>query len=73
MPDDSEKPIAVASSSLSKSERMYEQVQWEATAIYWAVRKYYPYLYGRNFTLITDCLALLSMFSPRQATSAARI
>ncbi|XP_060581109.1 uncharacterized protein K02A2.6-like [Ruditapes philippinarum] len=76
MPDGSEKPIAFASRSLSKSERMYAQVQREATAIYWAVHKYYPYLYGRKFTLITDCQALLSIFSPSKgipATSAARI
>ncbi|XP_060599606.1 uncharacterized protein K02A2.6-like [Ruditapes philippinarum] len=55
---------------------MYAQVQREATAIYWAVHKYYPYLYGRKFTLITDCQALLSIFSPSKgipATSAARI
>ncbi|XP_053395598.1 uncharacterized protein K02A2.6-like [Mercenaria mercenaria] len=76
MPDGSEKPIAFASRTLTKTEQKYAQVDREALAAYYFVKRFYTYLYGRKFTLIVDCQALLSIFSPQKqiaVTTAARV
>lgn len=65
--DGTEKPIAFASRSLSKSEKNYSQIDKEATSIYWGVRKFFPYLYGRKFILITDHKPLVSIFNPSKS------
>lgn len=66
MNDGTERPIAFASRSLSKSESNYSQIDKEATAIYWGLKKFYPYCYGRKFTLITDHKPLVSIFDPNR-------
>uniref|UniRef100_A0AB38Z1R9 RNA-directed DNA polymerase n=1 Tax=Pitica errantivirus TaxID=3078414 RepID=A0AB38Z1R9_9VIRU len=54
MQDNTEKPIAFASRTLSDTESRYATNEKEALAIIWAVNKFKPYLYGQKFTLITD-------------------
>lgn len=44
-----ERPVAYASRTLSQAETMYAQIEWEALAIIFAVRKFHQYLYGREF------------------------
>lgn len=76
MKDGSERPIAFASRSLTKSEANYSQIDKEATAIVWALKKFFQYCYGRKFTLITDNKPLTRIFHPNKdlpATSATRL
>ena len=52
--DGTEQPIAFASRSLSPTEKHYSQLDKEALALIFSVKKFYKYLYGRSFTLFTD-------------------
>lgn len=73
--DEGEKPISFASRTLSKAEQKYSQLDKEALAIVWAVKKFFFYLCGRHFTLVTDHQPLKYIFSPDKgipAMSAAR-
>ena len=57
-PDNTEKPIAFASRTLNKSEKHYSQMDKEALAIIFGVKKFNQYLFGRKFVLTTDNKAL---------------
>lgn len=63
-PDGTERPISFASRSLTNAEKNYSQIDKEATAIYWGMKKYFQFIYGRKFTLITDNKPLTTIFNP---------
>ena len=76
LPDGTERPIAFSSRSLSSAEQNYAQIHREALALYWGVKKFFPYLYGRKFSLVTDHAPLLTIFHPEKgipAMTAARL
>ena len=71
-----ERPIAFASRTLPTAERNYAQIDEEALAIVWAVRKFHTYLYGRHLVLVTDHKPLNAIFNPEKdlpAMTAARL
>ena len=65
-PDGSERPIANVSKTLSKSQRNYSQIQKEVLAITFALKKFYQFLFGRKFILVTDHKPLIAMFGPHK-------
>lgn len=57
-----DRSIAFISRALTPSEQNYSQLDREALAIVFAVNKFYLYLFGRRFTLITDNTPLSRIF-----------
>lgn len=65
---DTERPLAYASRALSNAERNYSQIEKEATAIVFGIRRFHQYLYGLDvpFILRTDHKPLMYIFHPHK-------
>jgi hypothetical protein len=59
---DNEVPIIFKSRALKKAEQNYSQIEIEALALVWAVKKLKKYLWGRPFQMRTDHKPLLRLF-----------
>lgn len=64
MPDGKEKPIVYTWRTLSKAQKNYAQIEREALAVVFSIRKFHQYLYDNKFTLLTDHHPLTSIMSP---------
>lgn len=62
-------PIAYTSRLLNTAERNYSTIEKELLAIVYCVNQFRPYLYGRNFQLITDHKPLIWLHSVKDPTS----
>ena len=63
MDDGSEKPIAFASQTLAPAEKKYTQLDKKQLAIVFGVKKFYHYLFGRHFDIVSDHKPLQPLFS----------
>ena len=64
MREGEKRPIVYASKSLTPAEKNYAQINKEALAIVWAVKRFLLYIFGREFTLNKDHKLLTSIFHP---------
>ena len=66
LPDGTERPVMFASRTLTPTERRYAQVEREATAVQYGLRRFSRFLFGRRFTLTVDNRALSRILSPER-------
>lgn len=74
--DNTDRPIAFASRSLTAAQRNWSQLEKEAFAIIFGLRKFREYIYGNRISIITDHLPLIGLFGsskPFPERAAARI
>ncbi|KAI4890378.1 hypothetical protein NFI96_005277, partial [Prochilodus magdalenae] len=67
MPDGSESPLGFVSRTLSPTEKKYSQLDKEALAIIFGIKKFHKYLYGRTFTVCTDHKRLITLFGEKKS------
>lgn len=68
-PIGSDKPIAYASRTLNDSEINYSTIEKELLAIVWATKYFRPYLFGREFKIITDHKPLIWLMNLKEPGS----
>ena len=65
--DGQDQPIAFASRSLAPAEKKYSQLDKEALAIVFGVKRFHQYLFGRRFTILSDHKPLQHIFHQDKA------
>jgi len=56
-------PVAFFSKTFTPTESRYSATEREGYAVYLAIKEFRHYLYGKKFTVVTDCKALPSIFT----------
>ena len=62
------RPIHYASQALNKSEKGKSTIEKELLAIYWAIIRFKPYIYGRHFLIRSDHKPLIYLFGLKDPT-----
>ena len=70
MSDGTEKPVAFASRTLAPPEKNYSQLDKEALAIMFGVKKFHSFLYGRHFQIYSDHQPLRYLLSESKGVPA---
>ena len=60
--DGRERPVAFASRTLTTSECNYSQLEKEALALIFGIKRFHRYLHGRKFTFLTDHMPLTTTY-----------
>ncbi|XP_031347132.1 uncharacterized protein K02A2.6-like isoform X2 [Photinus pyralis] len=71
-----ERPIMFVSGTMTETQRRYSQLEREALAIIFSIKKFHKFIYNRPFTLITDHLPLKTILGAKNkipTLSAARL
>ena len=64
--DGTEKPVAYASQTFNDRKKQYSVIDKKALAIIFGVTKFYPYIFGRKFSLRTDHKPLERILEEKQ-------
>ncbi|XP_054259844.1 uncharacterized protein K02A2.6-like [Macrosteles quadrilineatus] len=64
--DGSERPVAFTSRTLTVHEVKYSQIEKEALALVFVVKKFHTFLYGKHFLLATDHRPLTFLLGPNK-------
>ena len=70
MENGEERPVAYASRTLSSAEKNYAPTEREGLAVVFGVKKFHQYLYGHQFTVVTDHKPLLGILGEEKSISA---
>ena len=65
-------PLYFASRPLTPTESRYPQIDREALAISWAVKRFHLYTYGKEFNVVTDHKPLVTLFNNPSSQPTAR-
>jgi len=63
-PNGMERVIQYASCTLNDTQRKYTQIDKEAFAIIFGIKKFHNFLYGKHFTLLTDNKPITQILNP---------
>ena len=66
-------PLHFANCPLTSTQARYPQIDREALSIYWAVKRFHLFVYGKEFKVITDHKPLVSLFNNPSSKPLARI
>ena len=62
-----DRPVMLVSSSLTPAQQNYAQIDREGLAVIHAVSKFHRFIWGRPFTLVTDCEAIQRILNPSKS------
>lgn len=66
-------PLHYASCPLTPTQARYPQIDREALSIYWAIKRFHLFVYGKEFKVITDHKPLVALFNNPSSKPSARI